>query len=107
MRLRCPHCDSLGSICTTKALSATVSQHYVMCGNAECGHTWRATTEADMTLSPSATPDPAVLLPLSSHMRRDVIAQQIRSASTADYTPVRTPPTTLPLFGPGDFSGPS
>ncbi|SFO51316.1 Ogr/Delta-like zinc finger [Variovorax sp. OK605] len=107
MRLRCPHCDTLGTITTTKALSATVSQHYVICSNHECGHTWRATTEADMTISPSATPDPAVSLPLSSHMRRDVIAHQIRSGATAEYTPLKTPPTTRDLFQPADAGGPS
>ena len=107
MRLRCPHCDNLGTIRSTSQLSSTVSQHYVMCSNLECGHTWRATTEADMTLSPSATPDPAVALPLSSHVRRDVIAHQIRSGATADYTPRLTPPTTLDLFPLGGPDGPS
>lgn len=107
MRLRCPHCKSLGTICTTRVFSSTVSQHYVICNNHECGHTWRATTEADMTLSPSATPDTAVSLPLSSHMRRDVIALQIRSGATAAYTPTKTPPTTLDLFEPVGTGGPS
>jgi hypothetical protein len=107
MRLRCPHCDYLGAIRTSTVLSQTVTQHYVQCNNHECGHTWRATTEADMTLSPSATPDPAVSLPLSSHVRRDLIAQQVRSGITADYTPRLTPPSTRDLFQPADAGGPS
>ena len=97
MRLRCPHCDHLGSIRTTRVMTATVSQHYVMCSNFECGHTWRATTEADMT----------VHLPLASHMRRDVLAQQIRSGTTAEHTPLMTPPETRDLFAPAGVDGPS
>ncbi|SOD25227.1 Ogr/Delta-like zinc finger [Variovorax sp. YR752] len=107
MRLRCPHCDHLGSIRTTKVMTATVSHHYVVCSNFECGHTWRATTEADMTISPSATPAASVHLPLASHMRREVLAQQIRSGSTAEHTPLMTPPETRDLFAPASVDGPS
>jgi len=107
MRLGCPHCGQLGTIRTTTRLSSTVSQHYVLCNNLECGHAWRATTEADMTLSPSATPDPGVCLPLSTHIRRDLLAQQIRSDNTVAYTPVNTPPMTLDLFQPHEAGGPS
>jgi hypothetical protein len=88
-------------------MTPTVSQHYIQCGNFECGHTWRATTEADMTISPSATPAPSVHLPLASHMRRDVLAQQIRSGNTAEHTPLMTPPETRDLFAPAGVDGPS
>ena len=104
MRLRCPHCGWLGTIRSTEVVSATVSRHYVICNNLECGHTWRATTEADLTLSPSATPASTVTLPLSSHVRRDVVAAQMRSPSIFDYLPRHTPPSTRDLFAP---DGPS
>lgn len=104
MRLRCPHCNSMGTIRTSEALSATVARHYVMCCNFECGHTWRATTEADMTISPSATPAPLVHLPLSTHVRTDLISEQMRSTQRAEHIPRLTPPITPDLFAP---AGPS
>jgi hypothetical protein len=107
MRLRCPHCGQLGTIVTTKTLAPTVSQHYVRCNNIECGHTWRATTAADMTLSPSATPNPTVALPLSSHVRRDVLQHQIQSAPEIEFDPAHTPPATRDLFTPSGADGPS
>jgi hypothetical protein len=107
MRLRCPHCSHLGTIVATKVLSSTVSHHYVRCSNFECGHTWRASTEADLTLSPSSTPDPTVVLPLSSHIRRDVLAHQIRSGDSAEHKPMLTPPTTRDLFASAVPDGPS
>jgi hypothetical protein len=107
MRISCPHCKDLGTIRSTERLSPTVSQHYVICSNKECGHTWRATTVADMTLSLSSTPDPTVSLPLSTHVRRAVLAQVIRCAAEADYTPRSTPPATLDLFPHSGPDGPS
>ena len=104
MRLRCPHCEWLGTIRSTEVISATVSRHYVICNNLECGHTWRATTEADLTMSPSATPAATVMLPLSSHVQRDVVVAQMRSPAIVDYVPRLTPPRTRDLFAP---DGPS
>jgi len=98
MRLRCPHCGTLGSIRSSEVVSATVSRQYVICNNLECGHTWRATTEADLTLSPSATPESTVLLPMSSHVRRDVVGAQMRSARIFDYSPRRKASETRDLF---------
>lgn len=104
MRLRCPHCGWLSTVRSSEVVSATVSRHYVICNNLECGHTWRATTEADLTLSPSATPASTVMLPLSSHVRREVVAAQMRSPSILDYLPRHTPSATRDLFAP---DGPS
>lgn len=99
MRLRCPHCNTPGTIRTSEMVSSTVSRHYIICNNFECGHAWRATTEADMTLSPSATPASTVVLPLSSHVRRDVIAAQLRSPASVEHLARQTPPVTMDLFG--------
>jgi Ogr/Delta-like zinc finger len=98
MKLRCSHCRSLGTIKTAQALSSTVTRHYVACSNLECGHTWRATTEADLTISPSATPDPSVLLPISSHMRRDLVGAQMRTNNVLEHVPLFTPSSTRDLF---------
>lgn len=107
MRLRCPHCQRLGTIRSSVALSPTITHHYLACSNYECGHTWRASTEADLTLSPSATPDPTVSLPLSTHIRRDVLSHQIRACATREHKPLHTPPVTRDLFSPVGLDGPS
>lgn len=98
MRLRCPHCNSVSTILTSEAVSSTVTRHYVVCKNIDCGHSWRATTEADITLSPSAIPNAMVVLPLSAHIRRDVIMAQLRGPSTSEYEPRRPQPYTRDLF---------
>ena len=89
MRLRCPHCNSLSTILSSEAVSSTVTRHYVVCRNLECAHAWRATTEADITLSLSAMPSPLVVLPLSAHIRRDVILAQLHGPTTNEYEPRR------------------
>lgn len=104
MRLNCPHCGHPGNIRSSDTVSSLIRRHYVICSNFECGHAWRATTEADMTLSPSATPNTTVMLPLASHVRRDAIAAQVRVAATAEHEPQLTRPTTRDLFVP---DGPS
>lgn len=98
MRLRCPHCDTVSTILTSEAISSTVTRHYVVCGNEECGHSWRATTEADITLSLSAIPKTSVLLPLSAHIRRDVILRQLHGPITDEYQPRRPQAYQLDMF---------
>lgn len=98
MRLRCPHCNALSTILSSDATSATVTRHYVVCRNEDCGHSWRATTEADITLSPSAIPNASVVLPLSSHIRREVLMAQLRGPTTDEYQPRRPQAYTRDLF---------
>lgn len=98
MRLRCPHCATTGAIRTSEKVSSTVTRHYIICNNFECGHTWRATTEADMTLSPSSTPAPTVVLRFSTHVRRDAIAAQLRLTGSAEHVPQHTQPYTPDMF---------
>ena len=49
--------------------------------------------------------DHATLLELQQ-VHRDVLAAQIRSCATAEYTPERTPPTTRDLFVSSGPDGP-
>ena len=52
---------------------------------------WRG---AERTLSPSATPDPTVNIPLSTHVRRDMVRVVLDNASEAAYQARYTTPAT-------------
>jgi len=46
-----------------------------MCTNVKCGHTYVVNMEFARTLSPSATPDLSLRLPLSGHVRERLLEQ--------------------------------
>lgn len=66
--IKCPHCDSRAIARSSRALSITLREIVYMCIDPECGHTYVANLEIVRTLSPSATPNLAVKLPLSPHI---------------------------------------
>lgn len=101
MRLQCPHCKCPCVIRTSEQITVITRQSVYCCVNAECGHTFVANTEIVRTLSPSATPDPSVNLPLSSHVRRDMLRVQLDHAASAAHTPRSTAPVTGDLFMQG------
>ena len=96
MRLRCPHCDTISSVRTSETMSPTVTWMYVQCGNLECGHSWRVDAEATVTLSPSARPNPRVMLPLSPFVARESIREQMSRAPHGTHEPLGAP--AMPLF---------
>ncbi|WP_092006205.1 ogr/Delta-like zinc finger family protein [Paraburkholderia lycopersici] len=73
--LRCPHCNGRATARTSRELSRTMREIVFMCEDPECAHSYVAQLEAVRTLSPSAKPDPAVLLPISPHVRERVMQQ--------------------------------
>lgn len=87
MRFRCPHCGTSSVVRTSETMSATVTWLYVQCRNVDCGHTWRVDAEASLTISPSAMPRPDVLLPLSPHVRRGVLSEQLQTARVGQHRP--------------------
>lgn len=100
MRLRCPHCKKLSTVRTSEPMSDTVTWLYMQCGNLECGHTWRVDAEASVTISPSARPNPTVNIPLSPHIARLSLRDQLDRAPTGDH---KLAAPHMPLF---DFNGP-
>ena len=104
-RFPCPHCKASSEIRTSRMVSATMRESIYQCTNVECGHTFIVDAEASRTLSPSATPDPTVNIPLSTHVRRDMVRVVLDNASEADYQARFTPPVTGDLF-PGGASTP-
>ena len=97
-RMACPHCEAQSEIRTGKVLTPTMRETLYQCVNVECGHTFVAVTEIVRTLSPSATPNPAVNLPLSTHVRRDMMRVVLDNAGEADHEAQYTRPITGDLF---------
>ena len=101
MRLPCPHCRHPSVIRTSEQMTTLMRQYVFCCVNPECGHTFVGTLEISRTLSPSATPDPSVNLPLSSHVRRDMLRAQLDHAGTSEHVTRSTAPVTGDLFMQG------
>ena len=97
-RFPCPHCKASSEIRTSRMVSATMRESIYQCTNVECGHTFIVDAEASRTLSPSATPDPTVNIPLSTHVRRDMVRVVLDNASEAAYQARYTAPATGDLF---------
>ena len=97
-RWACPHCRANSEIRTSRMLSSTLRESVYACTNVECGHTFVVRASADYTLSPSATPDPAVRMPLSKHVRRHLVRAVIDCADEEDYQAQFTPPAAPDLF---------
>ena len=100
-RFPCPHCKATSEIRTSRMVSATMRESIYQCTNVECGHTFIVDAEASRTLSPSATPDPTVNIPLSTHVRRDMVRVVLDNATEAVYQPRYTMPVTGDLFAGG------
>lgn len=97
-RLVCPHCEWFSVTRTSRRMSVLSFESIYACNNPECGHTFVAVTEIVRTLSPSAIPDPSVNLPMSSHVRRDVLLYQVEHARTAEHVAMFAKPVTGDLF---------
>lgn len=97
-RMACPHCDAQAEIRTSRLVSKTMREFIYACTNMECGHTFVALSEIVRTLSPSATPNPTVNLPLSSHVRRDMVRVVLDNAGESLHQARYTAPITGDLF---------
>lgn len=105
MRFRCPHCSTSSVVRNSETMSPTVTWLYVQCRNLECGHTWRVDAEAACTISPSAMPRSDVRLPLSPHVRRGLLTEQLQTSRLGDHRPQQ--PWIDDLFdSPGTEHGP-
>lgn len=63
--LNCPHCNSRTYARSSKSLSPTYREITFACADASCGHTFVASLSVLRTLSPSARPNPSVVLPIA------------------------------------------
>jgi len=100
-RFQCPHCKASSEIRTGRMVSDTMREAIYACTNVECGHTFVVLSEVARTLSPSATPDPTVNLPLSTHVRRDMVRVVLDNAGESEHQARYTLPVTGDLFAGG------
>ena len=71
----CPHCRARAFIRTSEEMTTTMREITYQCTDPECGHTYVVVAEVDRTLSPSAKPNPSVLLPISQIVKDRVMRQ--------------------------------
>lgn len=76
-KVACPHCGEKARIAKSVQITPLYKEFTCSCTNAQCGHVWVASMSPVRTLSPSATPDPAVAIPLSPHIRREAVRAQM------------------------------
>ena len=100
-RMACAHCGAHAVIRTSEMQTPTMRKTTYQCTNVECGHTFVASTEVVLTLCPSATPNPSVTIPISSHVRRDMVRALLDNAGVAVHVPRFTQPVTGDLFADG------
>ena len=100
-RISCPHCNWPATVRTSETMSELTRQTTYSCTNWECGHNFKTLEEIVCSLTPSSTPNPAIHLPLSSHVRRGLLQRQLDQERTVDHTPQNSAPSTLDLFEDG------
>ena len=100
-RISCPHCKWPATVRTSETVSELTRQTTYSCTNWECGHNFKTLEEIVCSLTPSSTPNPAIHLPLSSHVRRGLLQRQLTHERIVDHTPENGTPSTLDLFEDG------
>lgn len=105
----CPHCRSKATVRNSRQLTLTLRELFLICTNVQCGHTFVSCAEVMRTISPSATPDPSVRLPLGRNVNRRAIVEQMNTLPEAADTPEpeplppppqRSSPPTAPVPAP-------
>lgn len=81
--VRCPHCDARCVGQRDRRISRVLTEVDYLCTNPECNHRFVVAVEAVRTIGLSSTPRTDVHLPLSTHIRRGVIATQISTLPPA------------------------
>lgn len=84
MKIQCPHCEAWSRVTSSHKATDTARTGYAQCTNLICGHTFSISVTIDFTISPSAQPNPRVILPLSPTITRQRLADLMRVAPQAD-----------------------
>ena len=65
LSIRCPHCRSKAATRNSREITPVYREVYLACTNVLCGHTYKAGLHIVSTISPSAIPDPDIVLPFA------------------------------------------
>lgn len=101
IRNRCPHCASVMLIRTSKNIHPLLKILYLQCKNYQCGFSCAASVEIVHTISPSASPNPEiVLLTLAEIMQRkacndDVLPNKIEEVKVKPIKKLRIEPLDI------------
>ncbi len=98
MKMLCPHCKDWAFTRSSTQMTNTSRESFYVCRNFECGHTFSVVSTINRTISPSATPDPTVVLPMSSHIQRTLLQHQLQAMPIATYLPTLSRPMNRDLF---------
>lgn len=94
MFIRCPHCENKATVRTSQQLTKLLRSLICQCTNSMCGHTFNAHLEAVSTISPSATPDQYVYLPISAYAKARITGQRsMTEEGTASGVATQLPKT--------------
>ena len=105
MRMMCPHCGKYAYTRHSAQVTNTSRETIFQCRNWKCGHVFSAVTEINRTISPSATPNPGVVLPLSTHIKRQLLQTQLQTMPASDYDAAHERGNTGDLFEPQAQTG--
>ncbi|MDA8444783.1 ogr/Delta-like zinc finger family protein [Paracidovorax valerianellae] len=97
-RRPCPMCEAQAEIRTSQQVTKTLFETYYQCTNVECGATFVVAAEIARMLNLGATPNPAVNIPLSTHVRRNLVRVMLENALLAEHQARYTTPVTGDLF---------
>lgn len=78
LAMDCPACGHRATVRTSKTVTPLFRELSYQCRDPECSFAWVATLGASRVLAPSAKADAIVNIPLSPHIRRKVIADQLQ-----------------------------
>lgn len=85
--MKCPHCGHKSHRHDSQQLDRLKQSARYACSNLTCGHTFIVQTEAVYTLSPSATPDEALTLPICSDRLKPSLKTHPAGATPQDCHP--------------------
>lgn len=104
-RWACPMCEAQCEIRTSQTLTKTMRETMYQCTNVECGCTFVVSAEIGRLLNIGATPNLAVSIPLSTHVRRDMLRAVLDNAGESEHQARYTLPVTGDLFADGGKAG--
>lgn len=87
-RFKCPHCLSHLATRSSRSVSPIYKEKSLYCVNPECGATFKSESSLTAQISPSACPNPRVVLPRIAPRRRAIpVAIPAANDSGAPVTP--------------------
>ncbi|RYF02259.1 MAG: transcriptional regulator [Comamonadaceae bacterium] len=97
-RMPCPMCRSSSEVRTSYFPNVNMRESFYQCTNVECGCCFVFTGEISRILNPGAIPDPKVTIPLSSHVRREMVRVVLDNAGEVQHQARFSKPETGDLF---------